>query len=174
MRGFLLIKDSLRRCRFEWIFGVAQLVAKRHHQRRTLDIGVSCVDMINQEAHLWKSGVVKGPGDALLTDMFKAQKTRVEFTIYALLELVSLCIEDEEICEYIYTQPPPTYQYARYPDWFETFAREHRAHQAEQNARFSAYHQDIQSKDNVDALTQILSLLPTFREKCAKFEARWR
>lgn len=72
-------------------------------------MGLEAIDFINQEAYQFKSGVVKGAGDALLTDMFKAQKTRVEFTIYALLELINLCIEDEEICQYIYNLPPATY-----------------------------------------------------------------
>lgn len=31
VRSFLLIKDSLRSFRFEWVFGVAQLVSKRNH-----------------------------------------------------------------------------------------------------------------------------------------------
>jgi hypothetical protein len=53
--------------------------------------------------------VIKGAGDALLTDMFKAQKTRAEFTIYALFEILKLCCIDDEICEYIYNLPPPTY-----------------------------------------------------------------
>lgn len=65
---------------------------------------------------------MKGAGDALLTDMFKAIKTRAEFTVQALFELLNLCIEDEEICAYIYNMPPPTHQYARYCDWFESFA----------------------------------------------------
>jgi len=71
--------------------------------------------------------------------MWKAQKTRVEYTIYALLELVSMCIEDEEICEYIYNLPPPTYQYARYCDWFETFCTEQRNYLIEQSQRFTTY-----------------------------------
>ena len=87
--------------------------------KKTIDIGVACVDFINQEAYQFKSGIVKGMGDALLTDMVKAQKTRLEATIYPMLEIISLCLEDSEICEYIYAQPSPTYQFARYIDWFE-------------------------------------------------------
>ena len=36
IKGFLLIKDGLRKCRFEWIFGVGQLNVKRNQQRRCL------------------------------------------------------------------------------------------------------------------------------------------
>ena len=100
-------------------------------------------------------------GDALLTDMFKAQKTRLEATIYPMLEIISLCLEDSDICEYIYAQPSPTYQYTRYIDWFEPFATEQRDHLVESNQRFS--YQDSQTKDNIDILTQIISLIPTLK-----------
>jgi len=136
-------------------------------------LGVACINYINQEAHQYKSGIVKGHGEGLLTDMFKAQRTRVEFTIYAMLEVLQLCVQDAQICEYIYKLPPPTYQYSRYCDWFEPFASEQRTHLIEQSQRYSVY-QDLQNKSNVEMLTQILSLLPQFREKCAKFEAEWR
>ena len=72
-----------------------QLIAKRNHQRKNTDLGVACVNYINQEAYQFKSGIVKGHGEGLLTDMFKAQRTRVEFTIHAMLELLELCVEDD-------------------------------------------------------------------------------
>lgn len=84
-------------------------MSKRIHQRKTTEIGVGCIDYINKESCLWKSGIVKSMGDAMLTEMFKAQKTRTEFTIYCMLDLLEMCVADERICEYIYNQPPPTY-----------------------------------------------------------------
>ena len=91
-------------------------------------------------------------GDALLTEMIKYQKTKSEFTIYALNEIVSLCLEDDEICEYIYNQPPPTYQYARYTDWFESFCIEQRNQLIEQSQRYTNYH-DMLSKESIAVLT---------------------
>lgn len=134
---------------------------------------MTCINYINSEAHQFKSPIVKGAGDALLSDMFKAMKTRAEFTIYALADLLQLCCEDDEICEFIYAQPPPTYQYARFSDWFEPFARDQRAYYVEQSSKYATY-QDLQVKANIEVLTQILSLLPVFKEKCAKFEAVWK
>ena len=90
---------------------------------------MSCVAYINQEAHSFKSSIVKNAqGEGLLSDMFRAQRVRQEFTIHSLREVLNLCIEDEEICEYIYNMPPPSYQFARYCDWFEPFAIEQREH----------------------------------------------
>ena len=44
-----------------------------------------------------------------------------------------MCIEDAELCEYLYKQPPVTYQYARFMDWFEPFATEQRTYFVEQS-----------------------------------------
>ena len=167
IRGFLLIKDGLRQHRFEWIFGIGQIYSKRNAQAtRRIEIGVNAIEYINQDAFNFKSGIVKHMGDALLTEMIKYQKTKSEFTIYALNEIVSLCLEDDEICEYIYNQPPPTYQYARYTDWFESFCVEQRNQLIDQLQRYTTY-QDMQSKESIAVLTQILSSLPEFEKKCA-------
>jgi len=109
IKSFLSIKDSLRKLRFEWIFGVGQVAAKKNVHMKTIDIGVSCVPSITNEAYQFKSGIVKQQSDALLSDMYKAQKTRAEFTVYAMQAVIELCIEDEEIAEFIYNSEPPTF-----------------------------------------------------------------
>ena len=75
--------------------------------------------------------------------MFKAQRTRIEFSILAMLDILEQCVEDDLMCEYIYKLPPPTYQYSRFCDWFEPFATEQRAHFIEQSNRYTVY-QDMQ------------------------------
>ena len=167
-----MLKDGLRLARFEWIFGVPQVVVKKNHQRKFIEIGLDAIDFVNNEAYHFKSGVIKGAGDALLTDIFKAQKTRVEMTIYSMHEIISMCIEDEEICDYIYHMPAPTHQYTRYCDWFEPFCLEQRVHLIEQSQRFQNF--NMQDRENINLLTSILSMLPTFKEKCAKFDAKWK
>jgi len=63
-----------------------------------------------------------------------------------MLELLRLCLEDEQICEYIYELPPPTYQYARFSDWFEPFATNYRAHLIDKSQRYSF---EVQNKTNI-------------------------
>lgn len=43
------------------------------------------------------------------------------FCIKALKDLISLCLKDIDIARYIYRQAPPSYQYARYSDWFKSY-----------------------------------------------------
>lgn len=71
VRKFLQIKDNLRQIRFEWILGFGEVVTKKNHQKKVVTIGYNCMDFISSEAYKFKSGVVKGYGDALLSEAFK-------------------------------------------------------------------------------------------------------
>ena len=118
LRALLSISDSLVQHRFEWIFGVPQLVCKRNFKQKSVEFGVVCIDAINQEAHSFKSSIIKGQGESLLSDIFRGQRTRSDYVSIVLRELLQWCIQDDKICEFIYKLPPPCYQFARFSDWF--------------------------------------------------------
>jgi len=59
--------------------------------------------------------------DALMTLLLKQRGRMDTFCIKALKDLISLSLKDVEIARYVYRQAPPSYQYARYSDWFKGY-----------------------------------------------------
>lgn len=43
------------------------------------------------------------------------------YTVNCLEDLSKVMSQDETICQYLATQPGPTYQYARYTDWIRPY-----------------------------------------------------
>lgn len=111
LKKFLLINDSLKIARLEWIFGISQLVSKaKFRSNNKYEYGLELVDRINDEVYTYVSSLLTTSTEEPLMTLLLKQRGRMDtFCIKALKDLMSLCLKDVEIAKYIYRQAPPTY-----------------------------------------------------------------
>ena len=89
-----------------------------------------------------------------------------------LKEMVHLCLSDDTICRYIYTMQSPTFQYARYSDWFFTYAEQQKKHI--QAIGRACRNINSSNRKCIKSLDEILEMRQQFQEKCQiiKFEQK--
>mmetsp|Transcript_18346 Transcript_18346/g.24538 ORF Transcript_18346/g.24538 Transcript_18346/m.24538 type:complete len:90 (+) Transcript_18346:4433-4702(+) len=78
--------------------------------------------MVSDEYCQFKSGCVKGIQDGFLGALFKDKgrmDTQCCIGLRALLDIMS---EDDEVARFVFNQPSPSIQFARYTDWFFPYA----------------------------------------------------
>lgn len=127
LKKFLRIEDKLKQQRLEWVFGIGQIVNKREYGNLgTYSYGVELVERINDDAYTYvttwlKTGGATGTTNALFASLLSVQGRMDNFCAKALKNLLSLCVKDREIARFVYNAPPPTYQHARYSDWFKSY-----------------------------------------------------
>lgn len=122
VKKFLMVDDSLKQQRLEWIFGVPQIVSKKQYRTNKFEFGAELVERINDEAYTYNTSLMTtSMDDGLFTQLIKCRGRMDTFCVRAIKDLLSLCKKDETICRYVYTAAPPTYQYARYSDWFRSY-----------------------------------------------------
>ena len=90
------------------------------------------------------------------------------FTSRMLLELLYLCVADTDICRFVYNMESPTYQHARYSDWFHEYANEQKFI-VERLSKVNPTMNHLYSK-RLDCLEQIFTLFERFNEKCRGFD----
>lgn len=77
LKKFLLVDDSLKQQRLEWVFGVPQLVSKKVYGTLKFDYGVQLVERINEEAYTYVSSLLTTSSqkteDAIFTSLLKGR-----------------------------------------------------------------------------------------------------
>ena len=71
-----------------------------------------------------------------------------------------MCLEDHDVGKYVWNQPAPTLQYARYTDWFFPYAqalKQNTLNQVKNTTTMLDYH-----KNRLELLESILSMMPDF------------
>lgn len=123
LKKFLLINDTLKSHRMEWIFGVPQI-----YTRRNLQVEGQCkmqrefITQINDEAFTFQSALLGyTQSDAFLTKIQMCQGKMDTFCLKGLKDLIKLCVKDEDIARYIFSFPGQTLQWHRFIDWFEGY-----------------------------------------------------
>jgi len=105
------IKDSLKKQRLEWIFGIPQVVSKINYRMgggKRMQYGSEACDMISDEYYTFKSGCFKGVTNAYLGQIMQ-QKGRIDTQcILSIRALVEMMLEDDEVAWYVFNQPSPT------------------------------------------------------------------
>jgi hypothetical protein len=113
LKKFLLVDDSLKQQRLEWVFGVPQLINKKMYGTLKFDYGVQLVERINDEAYTYVSSLLTTSSqkteDALFTSLLKGRSRSDLFTCKALKDLLSLCAKDTAIARFVYSTAPFTY-----------------------------------------------------------------
>lgn len=99
---------------------------------------------MSDEYYQFKSGCVKGITDAFLGQLYKAKDRMQSQCVIGLRTLVDMMLEDETVARYVFNQPAPSLQYARFTDWFFTYAEQLRnatLMQAKNTTTLLEYHQ---------------------------------
>lgn len=122
-REFLKIDDSLKLQRLEWLFGIPQ-VNSQHTYMKKVKVGLPAIELVSDEYFKFKSGLSKGTTstDGFLGLLFKAKGKLEIQCIAGVSSLVEMCVEDESVARYVFSQPSPSVQYARYSDWLFPYA----------------------------------------------------
>ena len=166
LKKFLLIDDSLKTQRLEWIFGVSQLISKsKFRQNNKYEYGVELVERINDEAYVYVSTLMSTSTEESLMTLLLKQRGRMDtFCVKALKDLIQLCLKDIEIARYIYRQAPPSYQYSRYSDWFKSYIETQQMELEKSSMAAYSYYQA-----RVKATQKAVILLSQFDEVSKRF-----
>lgn len=136
VKKFLLIDDKLKRLRLEYLLGYPQLMTKNPYRQSKYQYGVELAERINDDAYRYTSTLCQSMSDDCLLNLLIKQIGRQDnFCIKAVKDLMSLCLKDADIAEYMYRMAPHTYQYARYTDWFGNYINS----QCEEMEKMSGY-----------------------------------
>jgi hypothetical protein len=121
----LLIKDSLQQQRLEWVFGVSMIKTESKYRSTKYQYGHETIIRVNDQSVNYITTLASsiGAGNMIcVLERLLTQKGRSdEFCLKAIKDLLSLCIKDQAIADYIHKQSPPTYQLSRYTDWFQQY-----------------------------------------------------
>ena len=163
VKVFVKINDSLKRQRFEWIFGVPQIGLSPNKAKQ----GVHNVDITADEYCKFKSGLMKvGQSDAYLGLLYQAKRKGMDSQCLAgVLNLVEMMAADEELARYIFDQPAPSVQGARYWDWV-MFHTEQKLTET-QNTMKNVVQASDYNKKKLDVINKILELRPTVEKMLA-------
>jgi hypothetical protein len=131
IRQILSLEDSLQKIRMEWLLGVStmtkgftQLIAKEKPFEQ-LKFGLSLITSIRDNVHEYPSPLAyKAPYDSLLNLLWNHRKS---FDIAPISFILSMMLKIPAVFQYITQLPPPTYQYAKYSDWFKSFVQNYRS-----------------------------------------------
>jgi hypothetical protein len=108
--------------------------------------GVEQVERLNDEAYTYVTNLLTTSGarseDALLSTLLKGRGRLDTFCCKALKDLLSLCVKDQDIARFVYRTAPPTYQYARYSDWFRGYIEGQKSELDNTNMSTYSYYQN--------------------------------
>jgi hypothetical protein len=75
------------------------------------------------------------------------------FCIKAIKDIMSLCVKDKAIANYMYRMAPHTYQYCRYTDWFANYINSQKE-EMEKMSQYAYYQSRINWTKKAVALFQ--------------------
>jgi len=81
-----------------------------------------------------------------------------------LKDLLSLCAKDDDIARFIYNTAPPTYQNARFSDWFRGYLQNQMEECNSKNLSTYSYY-----ANRIPVLKKALAHLEVYEEKCKTF-----
>lgn len=168
IREFLKIDDGHKQLRLEWIFGIPQVLSKPNFRTRQQQYGLELLELISEEYMQFKSCCVKGISDAFLGQLFKAKGRMETQCVIGVKNLIEMCLDDDDVAEFIYKSPSPSLQYARYPDWFFPYAEALRTTTLAQISNTTTlldYH-----KNRIESLEIILSMKEKLEAKFAPMQ----
>ncbi len=95
LKPFILIDDSLKMQKLEWIFGFSQVVAKKGYREERFKYGLETIANISEESTTYTSPLITNPTDDPLIGLLLKCKGRLDtFVANCLKELLSLMVKD--------------------------------------------------------------------------------
>jgi len=146
LKKIFSIEDSLQQERFEWLLGIPVLSLNLASiTEEGLKYGLRRINALDDDVVDYISPLNYNDNfNSLLTLLWKFNKT---FEIAPIKCLLDLMITNPKIFDYVVSMPPPTYQYAKYPDWIRPFVEAFI--QNNQNAiRFPSYLYSIKKTED--------------------------
>lgn len=80
------------------------------------------LNVISDEYLIFKSAAMKSVSDGFLGTLFKDRTRMDQPGITSLCALCQVMADDDDVARFIFKQPAPSLQYARYTDWFFPYA----------------------------------------------------
>ena len=120
LRSILILSDSLQKKRLEWLFGIGtvqQGFTANLKPAEDMKFGLSLIDNIRENVFDYTSVILYDCSyKSLLNLLWRHRKSFEIFPVHCLLDLM---VKSPVIFDYVNKLPPPSYQYAKYPDWIK-------------------------------------------------------
>ena len=106
--------------------GTPLLKFRKNPRTGDIQLATEMNELINDIIYDFRSQILStGDKEGLLGQIGSAKKNRLEANVcYGLLELIYMCLEDDDVMQYVYECPAPTAQHAKYTDWFFPYVRD--------------------------------------------------
>jgi hypothetical protein len=165
LKPFLRLDDEFKLLKLEWIFGFSQIGLRKNYNQEKYKYGLELVDRINEEANTYMTPLSSGANDdSLFSQLLKCKGKQDTSCILCLKEMLSLMSKDDDICRFVYTTTPPTYQYSRFTDWFRIYL-ENQHTDTERSANYNSFF-----KNKFESIVKSLGYLEKVEEKMRIFE----
>jgi len=107
LKKFLLIDDSLKEQRMEWIFGVPQIYTKKDYVNQGVyKMQMENIDKIDEPAYTFCSALLgQYQNDGFLAKIMAVKNKVDTFCLKGLKDVVKLCVKDDIIARYIFEMP---------------------------------------------------------------------
>ena len=121
-KPYLYIPDEFQRNRVEWILGFSCLNTMSAIHGNLHKFGTAVVNQISDEAYNYISPIeCNKNNDALLALLWRYRGRMDFYVINCLNILLEIIVENQFLLEYMFNLDPPTYEYARFTDWFRPY-----------------------------------------------------
>eukprot|EP01022_Parablepharisma_sp_SALTPOND_P025670 TRINITY_DN602_c1_g1_i1.p1 TRINITY_DN602_c1_g1~~TRINITY_DN602_c1_g1_i1.p1 ORF type:complete len:1870 (-),score=221.62 TRINITY_DN602_c1_g1_i1:13785-19394(-) len=131
IKELLMINDSLQQLRLEWMLGIANMnkmftqLAPNEKPYEQIKFGLSLINSVRDNVNEYPSPLAyKSLYDSLLNLLWTHRKN---FEIQHISCILSLMVKSPAAFQYVTSLPPPTYQFAKYSDWFKPFVQNYRS-----------------------------------------------
>mmetsp|Transcript_42020 Transcript_42020/g.48702 ORF Transcript_42020/g.48702 Transcript_42020/m.48702 type:complete len:291 (-) Transcript_42020:587-1459(-) len=165
-KPFLYIEDEFQRNRAEWILGYSCLSAVSASQNVLPKFGVATINQVSEEVFSYLSPLdLTKNNDALLALLWRYRGKMDFYVVNCLNILLEIIVENDFLSEYMFNTDPPTYEYARFTDWFRPYLLK----ELEKARRSMAYRHSTKKEESV---VKCFSYLELYESKLRKYERR--
>lgn len=119
LKPFLLLQDSLKAKRMEWLLGIPQVTGRKGYNEDKYRFGVEIINLVNDDVRTFPSPLNNKINEEVLLSICRKQAESLAAA--GLSFLVELMHEDEDVLKYVHSMPSPSYQFHRYTDWILPF-----------------------------------------------------
>ncbi len=163
LKPFLRLQDSLKAQKLEWILGLHQVLALKNYRETLCKYGLEHADRINEDTYTYVTFCNGLHQDSLLKQLVNCRGKLENFAINCLKDLLSLMAKDEDIARFVYNSQGPTYQFARYSDWFRGYLLYHKEEIEKSNI-------PTYFKEKYDKVVKSIKYLEKYEETCQKID----
>jgi hypothetical protein len=167
-KPYLYIADEFQRNRVEWILGFSSLSTTNAVRGSLHKFGTTILTQICDEAYSYISPIdLNKNSDALLALLWRYRGRMDFYVINCLNILLEIIVENQFLSEYMFNLDPPTYEYARFTDWFRPYL-EKELDKARKNMTYR------HSTKKEEQIVKCFCFLEIYEAKLKKYENKLR